>query len=79
MVALPDDAADSRRRVSRTGIVLADPRLVSTASRLGPAVVKQALGTAQARLPRTAEALPEDYAVELRATQADETTCSCGA
>jgi hypothetical protein len=42
-------------------------------------VVKQALGTAQARLPRTAEVLPEDYAVELRALQADETTCSCGA
>jgi L-seryl-tRNA(Ser) seleniumtransferase len=38
---------DPRRRVPRTDAVLADPRLVAAAQRLGPAVVKSAVTAAQ--------------------------------
>ncbi|MEV7008546.1 L-seryl-tRNA(Sec) selenium transferase [Streptosporangium sp. NPDC051022] len=40
---------DSRRRVPRTDVVLADPRLVAAAGRLGRSVVKDAVIRAQAR------------------------------
>jgi len=61
VVAFPDEAVDPRRRVPRTDVVLADPRLVSAASRLGPVAVKQAVGTAQARA-RRGEIVPEAVA-----------------
>ena len=42
-------ADDPRRRVPRTDVALADPRLATAAARLGPALVKQAVLDAQAR------------------------------
>ncbi|MER5424976.1 L-seryl-tRNA(Sec) selenium transferase [Streptosporangium roseum] len=50
---------DSRRRVPRTDLVLADPRLVATAGRLGRAVVKEAVAQAQRRV-RQGEIAPEE-------------------
>ncbi|MGW4425711.1 L-seryl-tRNA(Sec) selenium transferase [Streptosporangium sp. NPDC004631] len=41
---------DSRRRVPRTDVVLADPRLVAAARRLGRTVVKDAVAEAQLRV-----------------------------
>ncbi|WP_433256893.1 L-seryl-tRNA(Sec) selenium transferase [Streptosporangium sp. CA-135522] len=52
---------DSRRRVPRTDLVLADPRLVATALRLGRAVVKDAVAQAQRRA-RQGEIGPEQVA-----------------
>ena len=52
-------ADDPRRRVPRTDVALADPRLVAAAQRLGPAVVKAAVGAAQARA-RSGEIAPEE-------------------
>ena len=51
-------ADDPRRRVPRTDVALADPRLVRAAQHLGPALVKQAVTRAQARA-RTGEIAPE--------------------
>ena len=51
-------ADDPRRRVPRTDVALADPRLVAAAERLGPVLVKQAVLAAQARA-RTGEIAPE--------------------
>ena len=42
-------ADDPRRRVPRTDVALADPRLVAAVERLGAALVKQAVTDAQAR------------------------------
>jgi L-seryl-tRNA(Ser) seleniumtransferase len=42
-------SSDQRRRVPRTDAVLSDPRLVAAADRLGRAVVKEAVSTAQQR------------------------------
>ncbi|MEV4246353.1 L-seryl-tRNA(Sec) selenium transferase [Streptosporangium canum] len=50
---------DSRRRVPRTDLVLADPRLVATEGRLGRAVVKEAVAQAQRRV-RQGEIAPEE-------------------
>jgi L-seryl-tRNA(Ser) seleniumtransferase len=52
-------AEDPRRRVPRTDVALADPRLVLAAERLGAAVVKAAVVAAQARA-RSGEIAPED-------------------
>jgi L-seryl-tRNA(Ser) seleniumtransferase len=52
---------DARRRVPRTDVVLADPRLVAAAERLGRAVVKAAVGAAQASA-RAGELEPERVA-----------------
>jgi len=52
-------ADDPRRRVPRTDVALADPRLVLAAERLGAAVVKAAVVAAQARA-RAGELAPED-------------------
>lgn len=52
-------APDPRRRVPRTDVLLADPRLVQAAARLGPAVVKAAVLTAQAAA-RTGHLAPGD-------------------
>ncbi|GAA4236207.1 L-seryl-tRNA(Ser) seleniumtransferase [Streptosporangium album] len=52
---------DSRRRVPRTDLVLADPRLVATAGRLGRAIVKDAVAQAQRRA-RQGEIGPEEVA-----------------
>jgi L-seryl-tRNA(Ser) seleniumtransferase len=43
------DSGDPRRRVPRTDVVLADPRLVAAVTTLGPAVVKAAVVRAQQR------------------------------
>ena len=51
-------ADDPRRRVPRTDVALADPRLVRAAERLGPALVKAAVVAAQARA-RSGELPPE--------------------
>jgi L-seryl-tRNA(Ser) seleniumtransferase len=52
---------DTRRRVPRTDAVLADPRLVAAADRLGRAIVKAAVTGAQARA-RAGEIAAEDVA-----------------
>jgi L-seryl-tRNA(Ser) seleniumtransferase len=52
---------DPRRRVPRTDLLLADPRLEAAAERLGRDVVKQAVLDAQTRA-RTGELAPEDVA-----------------
>ena len=52
-------AYDPRRRVPRTDVALADPRLVLAAERLGAAVVKAAVVAAQARA-RAGDLAPED-------------------
>ncbi|MGV9773340.1 L-seryl-tRNA(Sec) selenium transferase [Streptosporangium sp. NPDC003464] len=52
---------DSRRRVPRTDLVLADPRLAATVGRLGRAVVKDAVAHAQRRA-RQGEIAPEEVA-----------------
>jgi L-seryl-tRNA(Ser) seleniumtransferase len=52
-------ADDPRRRVPRTDVALADPRLAGAASRLGPALVKAAVVAAQGRA-RAGEIAPED-------------------
>ena len=52
---------DPRRRVPRTDVVLADPRLVAAAGRLGRDAVKQQVVAAQARV-RAGELAPEDVA-----------------
>ena len=46
---MPEDRSgpDARRKVARTDVVLADPRLVEAAARLGPALVKSAVRAAQ--------------------------------
>jgi L-seryl-tRNA(Ser) seleniumtransferase len=51
-------ADDPRRRVPRTDVALADPRLAAAVERLGPVLVKQAVVAAQARA-RTGEIAPE--------------------
>ena len=51
-------AEDVRRRVPRTDVALADPRLVAAAGRLGAGVVKDAVRRAQ-ELARTGALLPE--------------------
>jgi L-seryl-tRNA(Ser) seleniumtransferase len=53
--------ADTRRRVPRTDAVLADPRLVDAAVRLGRPAVKAAVAAAQERV-RRGELPPEDVA-----------------
>ncbi|GAA4233296.1 L-seryl-tRNA(Sec) selenium transferase [Actinomadura meridiana] len=58
--------ADGRRRIARTDVLLADPRLVEAAGRLGRGVVKAAVVAAQGRA-RAGEIAPEtvaDAAVE---------------
>ena len=52
-------ADDPRRRVPRTDVALADPRLAAAADRLGPAVVKAAVVAAQDRA-RAGDLAPED-------------------
>ena len=52
-------ADDPRRRVPRTDVALADPRLAGAAERLGPALVKAAVVAAQSRA-RAGEIPPED-------------------
>jgi L-seryl-tRNA(Ser) seleniumtransferase len=52
-------AADPRRRVPRTDDVLADPRLVAAADRLGRPAVKLAVGAAQDAV-RRGDLAPED-------------------
>jgi L-seryl-tRNA(Ser) seleniumtransferase len=52
---------DTRRRVPRTDAVLADPRLVTAAERLGRAIVKAAVAGAQERA-RSGEIAAEDVA-----------------
>src|SRR4051812_45010428 len=59
--------ADARRRVPRTDRVLADPRLVAAAARLGSSLVKAAVATALDRV-RQGDAAPDaaaDLAVSL--------------
>ena len=51
-------ADDPRRRVPRTDVALADPRLAAATTRLGPALVKTAVLAAQARA-RAGEITPE--------------------
>ena len=51
-------ADDPRRRVPRTDVALADPRLRGAQERLGPSLVKQAVLAAQARA-RAGEIAPE--------------------
>ncbi|RKS77272.1 L-seryl-tRNA(Sec) selenium transferase [Actinomadura pelletieri DSM 43383] len=53
--------ADVRRRIARTDVLLADPRLVEAAGRLGRGVVKAAVVRAQHRA-RTGEIPPESVA-----------------
>ncbi|WP_406315878.1 L-seryl-tRNA(Sec) selenium transferase [Streptosporangium sp. NBC_01639] len=52
---------DPRRRVPRTDLVLADPRLTATAERLGRSIVKDAVAQAQERV-RQGEIGPEEVA-----------------
>jgi L-seryl-tRNA(Ser) seleniumtransferase len=53
-----DGTADLRRRVPRTDALLADPRLADATVRLGRALVKEAVRTAQQRV-RAGELAPE--------------------
>jgi len=55
-------ADDPRRRVPRTDVALADPRLVRAAERLGPALVKAAVVAAQSRA--RSGALPPEAVVD---------------
>ena len=59
-------ADDPRRRVPRTDVALADPRLADAAARLGPALVKTAVRAAQARA-RAGEIAPEHVVAEAAA------------
>ncbi len=52
---------DARRAVPRTDVVLADPRLRSAVTRLGPSLVKQAVRSAQEQC-RSGGLRPEDVA-----------------
>ena len=52
---------DPRRRVPRTDVVLADPRLVDAAARIGRVAVKAAVGAAQ-QLVRAGELSPDGVA-----------------
>ncbi|WP_326822260.1 L-seryl-tRNA(Sec) selenium transferase [Streptosporangium sp. NBC_01756] len=52
---------DPRRRIPRTDLVLADPRLAATAERLGRSIVKDAVAQAQERV-RQGEIGPEEVA-----------------
>jgi L-seryl-tRNA(Ser) seleniumtransferase len=63
MVATVDDLAqdEARRRIPRTDLLLADPRLAAAAGRLGRPLVKAAIGRAQARA-RNQEIAPEQVA-----------------
>src|SRR5487761_1701010 len=61
MVATVDDLAPARRRIPRTDVLLADPRLTAAADRLGRPLVKAAIAKAQARA-RNAEIAPEQVA-----------------
>ncbi|MBC7372981.1 MAG: L-seryl-tRNA(Sec) selenium transferase [Frankiales bacterium] len=54
-------AADPRRRVPRTDLVLADPALVEAATRLGPELIKAAVVAAQG-LARAGQLPPEQVA-----------------
>jgi L-seryl-tRNA(Ser) seleniumtransferase len=56
-----DDTGDPRRRVPRTDAVLADPRLVAAAQRLGRGPVKAAVAEAQQRV-RTGQLDPAEVA-----------------
>jgi L-seryl-tRNA(Ser) seleniumtransferase len=56
-----DGSFDPRRRVPRTDLVLADPRLVAAAATLGKTQVKQIVATVQERA-RRGEIAPEDVA-----------------
>ncbi|HEX5811934.1 MAG TPA: L-seryl-tRNA(Sec) selenium transferase, partial [Pseudonocardia sp.] len=51
-------ASDPRRRVPRTDAVLAEPQIALAVTRLGRALVKEAVGTAQERV-RRGEIAPE--------------------
>jgi len=53
--------ADPRRRIPRTDVLLADPRLVEAGERLGAAAVREAVTTAQERA-RRGEVDPEEVA-----------------
>lgn len=44
-----DTGADRRRRIPRTDVLLADPRLAAARSRLGDEAVKHAVRVAQGR------------------------------
>ena len=58
---------DPRRRVPRTDVVLADPRLVAAAATLGRGTVKAVVAAAQERA-RRGESAPEDVATIAAAT-----------
>ncbi|NEA28059.1 hypothetical protein, partial [Actinomadura bangladeshensis] len=47
--AVPVVAEDGRRRIARTDVLLAEPRLAEAAGRLGRGVVKAAVVAAQRR------------------------------
>ena len=68
-------ADDPRRRVPRTDVALADPRLAAAASRLGPGLVKSAVLTAQARA-RAGEIAPEQVVDAAAAALPAGATCS---
>ena len=59
--AVPGAGEDERRRIARTDVLLADPRLVRAAGRLGRGVVKAAVVAAQRRA-RAGEIAPEAVA-----------------
>ncbi|MES9541731.1 L-seryl-tRNA(Sec) selenium transferase [Actinomadura sp. NPDC000600] len=59
--AVPVAGEDERRRIARTDVLLADPRLVRAAGRLGRGVVKAAVVAAQRRA-RAGEIAPEAVA-----------------
>ncbi|MFD0687663.1 L-seryl-tRNA(Sec) selenium transferase [Actinomadura fibrosa] len=66
MESQPAPVEDERRRIARTDVVMADPRLAEAAGRLGHGLVKAAVVTAQRRA-RTGEIPPAavaDAAVE---------------
>jgi L-seryl-tRNA(Ser) seleniumtransferase len=72
--AVPAAVPDARRRVPRTDALLADPRLVAAARRLGPGLVKAAVVAAQER-SRAGELDPEQVADEVvRSLPAGATT-----
>ncbi|WP_141582815.1 L-seryl-tRNA(Sec) selenium transferase [Actinomadura sp. WMMA1423] len=59
--AVPGAGEDGRRRIARTDVLLADPRLARAAQRLGRGVVKAAVVAAQRRA-RAGEIAPEAVA-----------------
>lgn len=59
--AVPAAGKDGRRRIARTDMLLADPRLAEAAGRLGRGVVKAAVVAAQRRA-RTGEIAPDAVA-----------------